>query len=142
MMKDGFTVLKMEAADPEPGDICVDPFWAARKAQQNVRRYIVAQRNGQSQKLSQGHIDTGIRILVLQWTVDVWQDAVLRKEPHRLIQRKRAFLDLMQTWAPDHLRSSRQKRRRNASGKATSDRLYTATDRYAQADLEGSCPNV
>src|SRR5580692_10366215 len=96
MMKDSFIVLKMKAANPESGDIRVDRLRAAHQAQQNVRSYIVAQRNRQSQKLVQGHIDSGIRILILQRTVDVRQDAVLGKEPHRLIQRKRALLDLIQ----------------------------------------------
>lgn len=95
-MEDGFTVLKKEAANPEHGEKRIDRLRAAHEAQQNVRCYIVAQRNGQSQKLAQGHIDAGIRILILQRTIDVWQYAVLRKEPHRLIQRKRASLDLMQ----------------------------------------------
>ena len=85
MMKDGFTVLKMKAAYPERGDIRVDRLRAAHEAQQNVRRYIVAQRNGHSQKFVQGHIDPGIRVLIL-----------LGKEPHRLIQRKGILLNLMQ----------------------------------------------
>ena len=71
-------------------------FGSADEAQQNVRSYIVAQRNGQSQKLVQRHIDSGIRILILQRAINVRQDAVLRKEPDRLIQRKRALLDMMQ----------------------------------------------
>ena len=96
MMKHGFAVLKMEAANPERGNRRCDRLRAAHEAQQNVGCYIVAERNVQSQKLAQGHIDPGIRILILQRTVDVRQDAVLRKEPHRLIQRKRALLDLMQ----------------------------------------------
>src|SRR6266853_547849 len=95
-MKHGFAVLKMEAANPERSDILVDSFRAAHKPQQNVRCYIVAQRNGQSQKFAQGHIEPGIRILILQRTVDVRQDAVLSKEPHWLIQRKGLLLDLMQ----------------------------------------------
>src|SRR5208282_5392328 len=95
-MKHGFAVLKMEAANPEGGDIGVDGFRAAHKPQQNVRFYIVAQRDGQSQKFAQGHIDPGIRISVLQRTVDVRQNAVLRNEPHWLIQRKSLLLDLMQ----------------------------------------------
>ena len=85
-MKDGFAVLKMETANPERGDIRVDRFRAAHKAQQNVRCYVVTERDGQSQKFTQGHIDPGIRILILQRTVDVRQDAVLRKEAHRLIE--------------------------------------------------------
>lgn len=36
------------------------------------------------------------QVLLLQRTVDVRQDAVQRKEAHRLIQRKPALLDLMQ----------------------------------------------
>lgn len=42
MMKDGFIVLKMEAANPERCDIRVDALRAAHEAQQNVRCYIVA----------------------------------------------------------------------------------------------------
>jgi hypothetical protein len=38
-MKDSFTVLKMEAANPKPGDIRVDRRRAAYQAQQNVRGY-------------------------------------------------------------------------------------------------------
>src|ERR1700722_1932920 len=95
MMKDGFIVPKVEAADPERGDIRVDRFRAAHETQQNIGCHIVTQRNGQSQKLAQGHIDAGRRVSILQRTVDVRWDAVLRKEPNRLIQRKRALLDLM-----------------------------------------------
>jgi hypothetical protein len=95
-MKHGFAVLKMEAANLERGDIRVYGFRTAYKLQQNIRCYIVAERNRQSQKFAQGYIDHGIRILILERTVDVRQDAVLRQEPHWLIQRERALLDLMQ----------------------------------------------
>ena len=44
----------------------------------------------------QGHIDPAIRVLILQRAVDVRQDPVLRKEPHRLIQRRVILLNLMQ----------------------------------------------
>ena len=70
MMKHGFTILKMETANPERRDIRVDRFRAAHQAQQNVRCHIIAQRNGQPQKLAQGHIDPGIGILLLQRTVE------------------------------------------------------------------------
>jgi hypothetical protein len=46
MMKNGFIVLKVEAVDPERGDIRVDGLWSTREAQQDVRCDIVAQRNG------------------------------------------------------------------------------------------------
>ncbi len=46
MMKDGFTILKVEAVDPERGDIRIDGVWPTYEAQQNVRCNIVAQRNG------------------------------------------------------------------------------------------------
>jgi hypothetical protein len=39
-MKAGFTVLKIEATNPERGDIRVDSFRAAHKPRQNVRSYI------------------------------------------------------------------------------------------------------
>ena len=78
----------MSAANPKPGDVYVHDLRAAHKPQQNVRAHIVAERNSQSQKLAQRHVNFGIRILILQRTVDVRQDAVLRTEPHRLIQRK------------------------------------------------------
>ena len=87
-MKAGFTVLKMEATNRERGDIRVDGFRAAHQPQQNARSYIVAQRNGHSQKFVHGHIDPGIRVLILQRTVNLRQDPVLRKESHRLIQLK------------------------------------------------------
>ena len=96
MMQVGLTILKMETANPERGNIRVDHGRAAQQAQQNVRSHVVAQRNGQSQKLAQGHINPAIGIFVLQRTVDVRQDAVLRKKAHRLIHRKRALLNLMQ----------------------------------------------
>src|SRR5260370_40342204 len=95
-MTAGSTVMKMEATTPERGDIRVDGFRATYKPQQNVPSYIVAQRNGHSQKFVQGHIDPGIRVLILQRTVDVRQDPVLRKETHRLIQRKGILLNLRQ----------------------------------------------
>ena len=55
MMQDGFTILKMEAADPQRGDIGVDRLRAADEAQQNVSGYVVAERNGQSEKRSRAH---------------------------------------------------------------------------------------
>src|SRR5260370_32084858 len=56
-MKHSFAVLKMEATNRERGDIRIDGFRAAHKPQQNVPSYIVAQRNGHSQKFVQGHIN-------------------------------------------------------------------------------------
>src|ERR1700690_1591831 len=96
MMKDGFVIPKMEAANPETGDIRVHRLRSADETQQNVCCHIVAERNGQSQKLAQGQINSGIGVLILQRTVDVRQDAILRTEPYRPIQRERALLDLMQ----------------------------------------------
>lgn len=95
VMKAGFRILKVEAGNAERGDIGVDGLRAADEAQQNIRGYVVAERNGQAQKLAQGDINSGIRILILEKTVDVGQDAVLRKEAHGLIERKRALFDLM-----------------------------------------------
>jgi hypothetical protein len=95
-MKASLTVLKMEAADPELGDIGVDYLRPAHDAQQNVRCDIVAERSVQPQKLAQRHINPAVRILILQRALDVGQDAVLREEPHKLIQRKLALLYLVQ----------------------------------------------
>jgi hypothetical protein len=46
VMQDGFIVLKVEAVNFERGDIRVDGLRSAGEAQQNVRRDVVAQRNG------------------------------------------------------------------------------------------------
>src|SRR5271156_6110882 len=72
-MKNGFIILKMETVNPERKDIRIDDLWAAHEAQQNVRCDIVAERNGQAQKLTQGNINGGIGILLLQRTIYVGQ---------------------------------------------------------------------
>src|SRR5580698_5618484 len=110
-MKDGFIILKMEAVNPERGDIRIDEFWPAHETQQNIRCDIVTERNGQSQKLAQGDINPGIGILLLQRTVNVGQDTVLRKKPYWLIERKRAPLNLMQNYDGERQLEDRLHRR-------------------------------
>jgi hypothetical protein len=101
-MKCVFSILKMKAGDAERGDIVVnragttDRTGTACDAKQDVRGYVVAERDGQSQEFRQGNIDAGLRIFVLQRAVGVRQETVLGKEADGLVERQLALLDLMQ----------------------------------------------
>jgi hypothetical protein len=67
-----------------------------RKAQQDVGRCIVAEGDSHLQKRPQGHVNSCIRIFVLQGAVGLGQNSVLWPEAYRLVQRELSLLHLTQ----------------------------------------------
>ena len=91
-----FSILKMKAGDSKRSDVVADNRWTARKPQQDVRRCIVADGNSHLQKRPQGDVNASLRILILQWTIGLWQNTVLWQEANRLVQRELTLLHLVQ----------------------------------------------
>src|SRR5579862_6167922 len=86
----------MKTGDPERGEIVDDNLRAAGETKKDVGSGIVAQTDGQSKKLAQGHVDASLRIFVLKWTERLGENQVGIFEGYELIEREFSFFDLVE----------------------------------------------
>ena len=94
-MKGTLVVPQLKAGHPQGGDVVSDGLGSAGQSKQNVGGCIVAERDRHLQKLSQGHIDASLRILVLKWAIGPGKNKVRSQERDRLVERELSLLYLM-----------------------------------------------
>lgn len=92
----GFGVLKAKAFDAERGHVILHNLCAADGAKDDVRRDVIALRDGEVEEFAYWDVDICIRVLLLERAPRLRKDAVFRPEVDGLIQLEFALLDEVQ----------------------------------------------